>query len=78
MKEIYKLIHDFKVDKKFWTYDSLTGHDYDYVRSKPAPYIKKAIEIAKLLNLKTVIEIGSTRFALTQKCVDYFNEKNNA
>ena len=78
MKDIYKLIHDFKVDKKFWTYDNLTGHDYDNVRSKPAPYIKKAIEIAKLLNLKTVIEIGSTRFALTQKCIDYFNEKNNA
>ena len=78
IKEIYKLLHDFKVDKKFWTYDSLTGHDYDFVRSKPAPYTKKAIEIAKLLNLKTVVEIGSTRFALTQKCVDYFNEKNNA
>lgn len=78
MKEIYKLIHNFKIDKKFWTYDNLTGHDYDFVRSKPAPYLKKAIEIANYLNLKTVVEIGSTRFAVTQKCINYYNELNNA
>lgn len=78
MKELYKLIHNFKVDKKFWTYDNLTGQDYDTLRSKPAPYLKKAIEIAKLLNLKTVVEIGSSRFAVTQKCIDYFNENSNA
>ena len=78
MKEIYKIIHNFKIDKKFWTYDSLTGDDYDFKRSKPAPYFKVAIEIAKLLNLNIVVEIGSTRFAVTQRCIDYYNEENNA
>jgi hypothetical protein len=78
MKEIYKIIHNFKVDKKFWTYDNLTGEDYDFNRSKPAPYLKKSIEIANYLQLKTVVEIGSTRLSVTQKCIDYFNEENNA
>jgi hypothetical protein len=78
MKEIYKIIHNFKIDKKFWTYDNLTGEDYDFKRSKPAPYLKVAIQIAKLLNLKSVVEIGSTRFAVTQKCIDYYNSENNA
>lgn len=78
MKEIYKIIHNFKIDKKFWTYDNLTGEDYDIKRSKPAPYLKTSIEIAKVLGLNTVVEIGSTRFAVTQKCIDYYNEKNNA
>ena len=71
------MIHNFKIDKKFWTYDNLTGEDYEVHRSKPAYYIKKAIEIAKYLNMKTVVEIGSTRFAVTQKCVDYYNSENN-
>jgi hypothetical protein len=78
MKEIYKIIHEFKIDKKFWTYDNLTGYDYDNLRSKPAPYLKKAIEIAQYLDMKTVVEIGSTRLAVTKKCVEYFNEENNA
>jgi hypothetical protein len=78
MKQIYKIIHNFKIDKKFWTYDNLTGDDYDFHRSKPAPYIKTTIEIAKLLKLKKVVEIGSIRLAVSQKCIDYFNTKNNA
>lgn len=78
MKEIYKVIHNFKVDKKFWKYDNLTGEDYDLRRSKPAPYINTTIKIAKLLGLKTVVEIGSTRYAVTQKCLDYFNLLDDA
>jgi hypothetical protein len=73
MKKIYEIVHNFKVDKKFWTYDSLTGEDYDFKRSKPAYYIKTAIEIAKHLNMKTVVEIGSTRLSVTQGCIDYYN-----
>ena len=53
MKKIYEMVHNFKIDKKFWTYDGLTGEDYDFKRSKPAYYIKKAIEIAKYLEMKT-------------------------
>jgi len=60
-QKLNKLLLDFKIDKRYWSYDSLTGEDYDIRRSKPAPFIKKTIEIAKLLNLQTVVEIGSTR-----------------
>lgn len=72
-KNINQILYDFKIDKKYWTYDNLTGEDYDIRRSKPAPYIKTTIEIAKLLNMHTVVEIGSTRFAVTQKCINYFD-----
>lgn len=74
-KEITKLIYDFKINKKYWLTDNLTGDDYDNNRSKPAPYIKKTIEIAKILDLKTFVEIGSTRYSVTQKCLDYYNKK---
>lgn len=73
IKQINNILYNFKIDKKYWKYDNLTGEDYDIRRSKPAPYIKTAIKIAKLLGMKTVVEIGSTRFAITQKCIDYFD-----
>lgn len=75
-KKINKALLDFKVDKKYWKYDNLTGQDYDDFRSKPAPFIKKTIEIANILELKTVIEIGSTRISSSQKCIDYFDSIN--
>jgi len=73
LKDVYKIIHNFKIDKKYWNHHNLSGEDYDIKRSKPAPFLKTAIEVAKKLNLKTVVEIGSTRFAVTKKCVDYFD-----
>lgn len=78
LREIYKIIHDFKIDKKFWRYQNLTGEDYDIRRSKPAPYLKTAIEIANTLNLKTVVEIGSSRYSVTEPCLKYFDLSNNA
>ena len=71
---INKIIYDFKIDKKYWHRDNLSGEEYDNERSKPAPYLREAMKIAKLLKMKRVVEIGSTRFAVTQKCVDYFYE----
>jgi hypothetical protein len=71
MKEIYKLLSDWKLDKKYWDKISLTDEDYN-IRSNPAPYIKKAIEIAKILDLKITVEIGSARFAVSDKCIEYF------
>lgn len=71
--KINNIIYNFKTDKKFWYTDSLSGEDYDIRRSKPASYIKTTISIAKLLNMKTVVEIGSTRFAVSEKCVNYFD-----
>lgn len=76
--EVYKILQNFKIDKKFWRYQNLTGEDYDIRRSKPAPYIKTAIEIAKALNLKNVVEIGSSRYSVTDPCLKYFDLSNNA
>lgn len=36
---INNILYQSKIDKKFWSYDNLTGEDYDIRRSKPAPYI---------------------------------------
>lgn len=72
-QQLNELIYNFKINKKYWDTDYLTGEDYDIRRSKPAPYLNITIKIAKLLNLKTVIEIGSTRLSSSQKCIDYFD-----
>ena len=75
MKEkILEITEEFKkFPRKYWETLSLTGYDHDFIRSKPGPYIKTAVKIANLLGLKTVVEIGATRFAATQKCLDYYN-----
>ncbi len=62
-----------KIPKKYWDRINLTGEECTFERSKPGPYLKAAIEIAKLLNMKNVVEIGATRYGITQKCIDYFN-----
>ena len=72
LKEIYKLVNNFKINKNYFNYTNLSSEDYDYKRGKPAHYIKLAIEIAKLLDLKTVVEVGSIRHAVTEGCLDYF------
>lgn len=77
IKKIYEIINNFKIDKKFWSYTNLSGEDYEN-RSKAGPYIKTTIKIAKLLGLSNFVEIGSTRFAVSQKCIDYYNKENEA
>lgn len=72
LTEVFKLSQNFKVDKKYWDKDYLSGDECTFERSKPTPYIKKAIEIFKKLNLKTIVEIGSTRLGATKKCVEYY------
>lgn len=78
LKEINKIIHDFKIDKKFWRYENLTGEDYDIRRSKPAPYLKTAIQISQVLGLVNVVEIGSSRYSVTDPCLKYFDLSTNA
>jgi hypothetical protein len=74
MKQIYELLNNFKIDKKYWFTNDLSGEDHTERRSKPAPYIKKTIEIAKKLNFKTVVEIGTNRYSIKKECVEYFLE----
>jgi len=77
IEHLYKILNDFKIDKKFWINDNLSGEDYE-LRSKPAPYVKATIKIAKLLGLKNVVEIGSLRYAVTDKCLEFFYRENDA
>lgn len=72
-EEILKIVEEFnKIPKRYWNTITLTGTQHDFERSKPGPYLKTAAKIAKLLNMTTVVEIGATRFALSQKCLDYY------
>lgn len=72
LSKVFSISQSFKIDKKYWTKDNLSGDECTFERSKPGPYIKKSIEIFKLLGLKTIVEIGSTRLGATRKCIDYF------
>lgn len=78
LKDVYRVVNNFKIDKKFWKTQNLTGEDYDLRRSKPAFYIKTAINVAKILNLKNVVEIGSSRYAVTEGCLKYFDTSDDA
>lgn len=70
---IYKLAGDFnKMERKFWNTTQLTGEQHNNERSKPAPYIRKTAEIARVLGLKTLVEIGATRHGITPKCINYY------
>jgi len=69
---VLELSKSFDIPKKYWNTIHISGEQHTYERSKPAPYLKMAMQIAKELNLNRVVEIGATRFAITDKCIDYF------
>jgi len=71
LKQLQKCADGFKVNTLYWTHDVLTPEEND-LRNYPAPWIKKTIEMLKIMNAKTVVEIGSTRMELTQKCLNYY------
>ena len=77
MKEkILKITEEFnKIPKKYWTTLSLTGEDHDIRRSKPGPYLKTAAQVARLLGMKTVVEIGATRLAFANQCLEYYESE---
>lgn len=64
-------------NKKFWATTHISGDQNTFERNKPAAFIRKTIEIANLLKLKTVVEIGATRYAITKDCIGYFNNETN-
>jgi hypothetical protein len=72
LKKLSLCAHDFKVDTLYWDHLRLEPHEND-LRNYPAPWIKKTIELLKIIDAKTVIEIGSTRMEMTQSCINYYN-----
>ena len=54
---------------------SLTGEDHDIRRSKPGPYLKTAAQVARLLGMRTVVEIGATRLAFANQCLAYYESE---
>lgn len=72
LQEAYKIITPLSV----WHTNSISGDDCTYKRSKPAPYLKLLSNINKVYPFKTIVEIGAIRFAVTQKCIDYFNQES--
>jgi len=69
---VLELSKSFDVPKKYWDTIHISGEQHTFERSKPAPYLKMAMQIARELKLNRVVEIGATRFAITDKCIDYF------
>lgn len=76
IKELLLAANDFKVTTHYWNHDVLT-HEENSIRNYPAPWIRKTIEFLKIIGGKTVVEIGSTRMELTQRCVSYYDNSYN-
>lgn len=73
LTKILECCKAFNVKPIYWDHDRLEPHEND-LRDYPAEWIKKTIEILKLIDGNTIVEIGSTRLELTQKCIDYYND----
>jgi hypothetical protein len=70
--EILKSCDKFKHNVYYWDHDVLT-HEENQQRNYPAPWIAKTIELLKIIEGNTIVEIGSTRRELTQNCIKYYN-----
>ncbi len=73
--EIFKKCNEFKVNTFYWDHFPLNA-DENSLRNYPAPWIRKTIELLKIINAKTMVEIGSTRLELTQKCINYHDNSH--
>lgn len=69
--EIFKKCDEFKVNTLFWDHFPLQAEE-NSLRNFPAPWIRKTIELLKIMGAKTMVEIGSTRRELTQNCISYY------
>lgn len=70
--ELLKACDSFKVNTLYWDHDILAPHEND-LRNYPAPWIKKTVELLKIIDGKVVVEIGSTRREMTQSCLNYYD-----
>ncbi len=73
---VLKACDEFKHTCYYWDHDVLT-HEENSIRNYPAPWIAKTIELLKLIDGKTIVEIGSTRMELTSNCIEYYNNSHN-
>jgi len=69
LQESYKTVAPFTA----WATNSISGDDCTHKRAKPAPFLKLLSCINQKYPFKTIVEIGAIRYAVTQKCIDYFN-----
>jgi hypothetical protein len=72
-KEVLKSCDDFKKTTYYWNHNRLT-HEENSIRNYPAPWIKKTVELLKIIGGNVIVEIGSTRRELTQNCISYHND----
>lgn len=70
--EILKCCDDFKKTTYYWNHSPLTAEE-NSIRNYPAPWIKKTIELLRLIDGKTIVEIGSNRREFTQNCIIYYD-----
>lgn len=82
--ESLKLCYEFQENTKFLTENDsnrkerLRCKENGIVyRNFPAPWIKKTCEILKMVGGKTVVEIGSSRYQFSKKCLDYYENCEN-
>lgn len=70
--KILELSKNFNPDVIYWDRVRLEPFE-NSLRSYPAKWIRKTHEFLRILEAKTIVEIGSTRIETTQKCIDYYN-----
>ena len=71
LNEAYKLVTPLAV----WDTIHISGDDHTFRRAKPAPYFRLLSNINNKYPFKTIVEVGSIRFAVTQKCIDFHNQE---
>ena len=70
--EVLKSAHEFKYNTVYWDHSPLKPYE-NYFRNYPAPWLSKTCELLKIIGGKTVVEIGSTRSAITNGCIHYYD-----
>jgi len=76
-KYVLKLAYETKPVTAYWNTLGLSGDDHTFKRSKPAPFLNFLFRINQYFPFKNIVEIGSCRFGVTQKCIDYFSQENH-
>lgn len=71
LQKLFLAANDFPVNTIYWRKERL-DHEDNFIRNYPAPWIKKTIEFLEIIGAKKMVEIGATRFGITQPCISYY------